>query len=141
MFTIVTLFFVYQGSTIELSAKFFLIPLLLLQMAVLGLGAGIFISAMTIKYRDFTFMIGFGLQIWMYLSPVIYPLSQISEKYAWAYHLNPMVSIIEHFRFFMLGAGEFMPTLFFTSWAITLSLLVVGTLAFNRAEQDFMDTV
>ena len=109
-------------------------------MALLGLGSGIIISSLTTKYRDFTFLVAFGIQLAMYATPVIYPASMVPEKYRALLNLNPMASIIEAFRAIYLGGTIPWPGLAISA-AVTLVLLLGGILLFKRVERGFMDTV
>ncbi len=117
-----------------------LTPLLLALMALLGLGSGIIISSLTTKYRDFTFLVAFGIQLAMYATPVIYPASLVPEKYRFWINLNPMSPVIEAFRAAYLG-GPIPWTGLAIATAVTLLSLLVGILVFKRVERDFMDTV
>ncbi len=117
-----------------------LTPLLLLLMAALGLGTGIIVSSLTTKYRDMTFLVAFGIQLAMYATPVIYPLSAIPEKYRWLIRLNPMTAPIEAFRAAFLG-GRPPYTDLAVSAVMTAALLVLGVVMFNKVEKTFMDTV
>jgi lipopolysaccharide transport system permease protein len=119
----------------------FLLPLLLLQMATLGLGTGILISSMTTKYRDIKFLIGFGLQLWMYATPVVYSVSVVPERFRFFYMLNPVASIVETFRYAFLGKGVVNGADMLISWAVTILLLFLGIIIFNRVDKTFMDTV
>lgn len=116
-------------------------PLLLLAMAGLGLGFGILISSLTTRYRDLQNLVAFGVQLAMYASPVIYPLSAVPEKHRWLVLLNPMSAIIETFRCALLGAGTFEPLHLAYSFTFTAVILFCGLLIFNRVERTFMDTV
>jgi lipopolysaccharide transport system permease protein len=116
-------------------------PFLLIQMAALGLGSGILVSSLTTKYRDMTFVVGFGIQLWMYATPIVYPMSQIPEKWQWIYALNPMAAIVETFRYAFLGAGTIRLWQFGISLGITLLILFTGIMLFSRIEKSFMDTV
>jgi lipopolysaccharide transport system permease protein len=116
------------------------IPALILLMATLGLGVGIIVSSLTTKYRDFTFLIGFGIQLMMYATPIIYPLSVIPEKYRWLIQLNPMTAPIETFRALFLG-GPIPWSGLGVSTAITTALMLLGLIMFNKVEKTFMDTV
>ena len=118
-----------------------LIPILIILMAGIGLGIGIIISSMTTKYRDLTNFLGFGIQLWMYASPIIYPLSEIPVKYKIFILANPVAPIIEAFRFALLGKGDlnFMNLLY--SFGFMVVVLGIGILLFNKIEQSFMDTV
>ena len=118
-----------------------LLPVLLLQMAILSLGMGILISSMTTKYRDIKFLIGFGLQLWMYATPVVYSVSVVPEKFRFFYMLNPVASIVENFRYAFLGKGVVDGVYMLISWAVTILLLFLGIIIFNRVDKTFMDTV
>jgi lipopolysaccharide transport system permease protein len=119
----------------------FLLPVLLLQMATLGLGTGILISSMTTKYRDIKFLVGFGLQLWMYATPVVYSVSVVPERFRFFYMLNPVASIVETFRYAFLGKGVVDGFYMLISWAVTIVLLFLGIIIFNRVDKTFMDTV
>ena len=119
----------------------FLLPLLIVVIAIMGLGFGMIISSMTTKYRDLTFLVGFGVQLLMYTSPVIYPLSAVPEQYKWLIMLNPMSSIIELFKYSLLGVGYL--DWFWLGYSVIISivLFIVGFLIFNKVEKSFIDTV
>lgn len=116
-------------------------PVLMLQIAVLGMGFGIIVSALTTKYRDLSILVTFGVQLWMYASPVVYPLSQIPERFHAIYMLNPVAPIITVFRYAYLGVGEIPYASWGISWIVTVLIFVIGALMFNRIEKTFMDTV
>ena len=118
-----------------------LLPLLLLHMALLSLGVGIIISSLTTKYRDLTMLIGFGVQLWMYGTPVAYDIGIVPEKYMSLYMLNPMTPIINTFRKAFLGLGSFDLPHYLISWAVTVVVLFIGLMLFSRVEKTFMDTV
>lgn len=118
-----------------------LTPLLVIQMAALGLGFGIIISALTTKYRDLAMLVSFGVQIWMYLTPVAYDIAIIPEKYMGLYMLNPMTPVINAFRYGWLGTGSFDLGYYLLSWGVTAAVLLLGIVLFNRVEKTFMDTV
>jgi lipopolysaccharide transport system permease protein len=126
---------------LSLNAFVLLIPYLLLLMAALGLGTGIIISSLTIKYRDLKFLVSFGVQLLMYATPVIYPLSSIPAQYRFLISANPITGIVETFRYAVLGRGTFDPVLLGYSSIATLVLLMLGVLLFNRVERNFMDVV
>lgn len=137
-------FFVYYLITTDLVAPNLFIlmtPVLLVHMALMGLGLGIIFSSLTTKYRDLTMLIGFGVQLWMYLSPVTYDYTIISDKWHGLYMCNPMAPVINTMRYAYLGIGEFELGYYLLSWAITLVLLFFGVLLFSRVEKTFMDTV
>ncbi len=129
------------GSSFSPNIYILLFPVLVLLMALLGLGLGLIITALTTKYRDLAFLITFGVQLMMYATTVIYPLSAAPEKYKWLIELNPMTGIIEAFRFGFLGRGEFTINTFGYSVAFTLFSLVMGVIIFNKTEKTFVDTV
>lgn len=135
------LVFWLRGAHIEPNWRVIILPLLLLHMAALGLGIGCIVSALTTRFRDLAYMVGLGTQLWMYGSCVIIPLSQISPQYRWIFILNPMVPIIEAFRFAFLGGGMVEIWQLAISGGMTLVLLFVGLVMFSRAEKTFMDTV
>jgi lipopolysaccharide transport system permease protein len=135
-------YYLIQGAAIH--PNWFMIclltPVLLLLMALLGFGTGILVASLTTKYRDLNFLITFGIQLAMYATPVIYPLSQIPRKYRLLIEMNPMSAIIETFRSIYLG-GIIPWELLGISSLVILFLLLLGTMVFNRVEKTFMDTV
>jgi lipopolysaccharide transport system permease protein len=134
-------YFMVRGSDVAPNAWALLTPLLLLMMAALGLGLGVIVSSLTTRYRDLTVVVGFGVQLLMYATPVIYPLSVLPEPYRTWMLLNPMAPIMEMFRHAYLGAGEISLGLLFYSMALISGILLIGILLFNRVERTFMDTV
>ncbi len=134
-------FFYLKGSSIKPNLFILFTPYLILQMGILGLGFGILISSLTTKYRDLSFVVSFGVQLWMYATPIVYPMSQIPERWQWFFALNPMAAIIEAFRYAFLGAGAIKPLFLGISLAVTLAVLGVGIVLFRRIEKTFMDTV
>lgn len=120
---------------------FILTPVLLAMMGMLGFGFGIIISSLTTKYRDFQFLVTFGIQLFMYATPVIYSTNSVPEKYRLIVALNPMTPVIECFRSLYLGSGHWSFASLGYSLAFTLFLLVIGVLIFRRVERSFMDTV
>ena len=136
------LYFLFkEGSVVHVNNIALLFPFLLLLMAGYGLSFGIIISSLTTKYRDLKFLIGFGVQLLMYASPVVYPLSTVPEKYQWILLLNPMTSIIETFKYGFLGAGIYNPLWLLYNFSGMIFFLVIGVLIFNKVEKSFMDTV
>ncbi len=134
-------YYAFTGAAFAPNAYILLFPILVLQMALLGLGLGLVITALTTKYRDLAFLITFGVQLMMYATTVIYPLSAAPAKYKWLIELNPMTGIIEAFRFGFLGQGELTLSSFGYSVAFTLVALVLGVIIFNKTEKTFVDTV
>jgi len=118
-----------------------LTPLLVVLMAGFALGAGMIISAMTTKYRDFTYLVSFGVTLLMYATPVIYPIGFLPEKYQAIALANPMSAIVETFRYGWLGSGTFSWSMLAYSAGFMLTMLTLGTLVFNKVEKNFMDTV
>jgi len=110
-------------------------------MAGLGLGFGMIISSFTTKYKDLVFLLQFGVQLLMYATPIIYPLSTIPEKYKWIIIANPMTSVIETFRYAFLGSGTFNLSHLIYSLGFMIILLFLGIVIFNKTEKTFIDTV
>ena len=140
MFLVVLLYYFVKGE-VQINGLVLLLPLLILQMAMLGLGTGIIVSALTTKYRDLQMLVAFGVQLWMYATPVAYDIGIIPEKYMKLYMLNPMTSIINIFRKAFFNLGNFELNYYLLSWGITLVILFIGIILFNRVEKTFMDTV
>ncbi|HRH03296.1 MAG TPA: ABC transporter permease [Bacteroidia bacterium] len=134
-------YFIATGTVVHPNAALLLLPFLLLIMACLGLGMGIIISSMTTKYRDLRFLVTFGVQLMMYATPVIYPMSLLSPKAQFYISLNPMSSVIETFRYAFLGSGNLNFMHLTYSAIFSLSILFIGVLFFNKVEKNFMDTV
>jgi lipopolysaccharide transport system permease protein len=141
LFIAFLVYFVVIGADVHPNAWILLTPFLLLVMAGLGLGFGIIVSSLTTRYRDLRFLVTFGVQLWMYATPVIYPVSAIPERYQWIILANPMTPILEAFRYAYLGAGTINLPMLGYSAAFMLAVLLAGALLFNRIEQTFMDTV
>jgi len=118
-----------------------LTPVLLFLMAGLALGAGMIISSMTTKYRDFTYLVSFGVTLLMYATPVIYPIEFLPQKYKTIIMLNPLSGIVETFRYAWLGSGSFSWQLLGYSFCFVIMLLMFGIVIFNKVEKNFMDTV
>jgi len=140
MFLVFYLYFLFKGA-VQPTWYLLLIPLMIVHMAVLGLGCGVIISSLTTKYRDLAFVVGFGMQLWMYGTPVAYDINIVPAKYMGWYMLNPMTPIINTFRHAFLGIGEFSCEYYLTSCCITLAILVTGVMLFSRVEKNFMDTI
>lgn len=140
-FLIFWMVYMFNGYSIHPNGCALLFPLLLIQMAMLSLGFGIIISALTTKYRDLAMLVSFGVQLWMYATPVAYSSTLIPEKWLGLYMLNPMTPIIETFRYGFLGAGTINLKYSLISWGMTLFILCVGVILFNKVEKTFMDTV
>ena len=123
-------------------AAWLLIPVVLLHLGLLGLGFGIIISSLTTKYRDLAILVTFGVQLWMYATPIVYPLSQLGNGWMKTILLiNPVTAPVEVFRYAILGQGTLMPGSLALSWVITILVAVLGVMIFNHVEKTFMDTV
>lgn len=127
--------------TLSPSWHMLLLPVLILIMAGLGLGSGMLISALTTKYRDFSFLLTFAVQLMMYATPVIYPLSFVEAGYRKYILANPMTSVIETFRYGFTGTGTFEWTHLAYSFGFMVFVVFLGTIVFNKVEKTFMDTV
>ena len=142
MFLVFWLFYILRGGTsIRLTPMILLVPLLILQMMMLSIGTGIIISSLTTKYRDLMYLVGFGIQLWQYASPIAYGLELVPKRYLGLYMLNPMSPIVTGFRRAMLGFGYFNSVYYLISWMVTLQVFCVGLILFQRIERTFMDTI
>ena len=136
------IYYLAQGALQPNWAAWIMIPVELAHLGILGMGFGIIISSMTTKYRDLTVLVEFGVQAWMYLTPIVYPLSTAAE--GWMRKLlmiNPVTSAVEMLRYAILGKGTIDMGFYGLSWAITIAVAVFGIMIFNRVERNFMDTV
>ncbi len=141
LFLILWFYFLLVKGTVHPNLYLLISPLLVVIMGILGLGFGMMISAMTTKYRDLIFLLTFGIQLLMYATPIIYPLSSIPQKYKWLVLANPMTAIVETFRYGFLGKGSFSWGALVYSCCVTSIILIIGVVIFNRVEKSFMDTV
>lgn len=134
-------YYLIRGYSLEPNLYLLLTPVLVLIVALLGLGFGIIFSSLTTKYRDLSILISFGVQLWMYGTPIVYPTSSLSDTYKSIIMLNPMSSIIETFRYGFLGAGTFELKYLIYSAGVTIFVLIIGIIIFSKVEKTFMDTV
>ncbi len=141
LFVIMIGYYAIQGANFHFTWAIALFPFLVLLMALLGLGLGLIITALTTKYRDLAFLITFGVQLMMYATTVIYPLSAAPVKYKHLIELNPMTGIIEAFRYGFLGQGELTLHSLGYSALVTFISLVLGVVIFNKTEKTFVDTI
>lgn len=144
LFGIVYIYFVAKGSTVSPNIYALLFPVLIFILGGLGLGFGIIISSMTTKYRDLKFLVAFAIQLWMYFTPVIYPLSVMEgnyKKYMWFIQANPLTAVLETFKYGFLGQGSFSWWALGYSVTFTIVLLILGTFVFNVVERSFLDVV
>ncbi|MCC7129006.1 MAG: ABC transporter permease [Anaerolineae bacterium UTCFX2] len=135
------LYFWLNGANVEPNLWVLFTPVLIVLMAGLGLGFGIIVSSLTTRYRDLRFLVTFGVQLWMFVTPVIYPVSAIPERLRPLIALNPLTPIVETFRYAYLGSGTVNGLNLLYSAGVMLVVLVAGVLLFNRIEATFMDTV
>ena len=140
MFLIFLVYYWVQGA-VQPNWYVLLTPVLIVHMAMLSLGTGVIISALTTKYRDLKMLVGFGVQLWMYATPVAYDIGIIPAKYMGLYMLNPMTPVVNAFRTAFLGLGSFEIGYYLLSWIVTALILFVGVVLFSRVEKTFMDTV
>ncbi len=141
LFVFYMIYFAYKGADFGMTSVVFLFPYIVFLMALLGMGLGLIVSAMTTKYRDLSFLIGFGVQLFMYATPIIYPLSAAPEKYKYWIELNPMSNLIEIFRYGFLGAGDFSLSGLLYSSVFSLVVFIIGIVIFNKTEKNFIDTI
>lgn len=141
MLFIVMIGYFLSGYDFNLNSTVFFVPIIILQVGILGLGCGIIIAALTTKYRDLVVLVGFGVQLWMYATPVVYSVELIPEKYKFIYMMNPMAPIMECWRTAVIGSGSFLWEYWSISWCITLFVIFSGVILFSKIEKTFMDTV
>lgn len=140
-FLIFWIYYLVVPSGLAPNLYMLLFPLIMVQLAMLGLGFGIIISACTTKYRDLAMAVGFGTQLWMYATPIAYDISIIPEKYLSLYMLNPVTPAVMAMRYAFLGTGYFDLKYYLISWIVTIIVLFVGVILFSRIEKTFADTV
>ncbi|WP_374951935.1 ABC transporter permease [Mucilaginibacter sp.] len=133
----------YMGGAgvLQPNAYLLLFPVIMLLMAILGLGLGLIVTALTTKYRDLAFIVSFGMQLLMYATPVIYPLAAAPAKYRLLISLNPMSGLIETFKYGFLGTGQFYGGAFLYSIIASLCIFFIGLVVFNKVEKNFVDTI
>lgn len=144
LFLIVYAYYFIVLGTFEINWTIVLFPVLLLMLASLGLGFGLVISSLTTKYRDLRFLITFGVQLWMYATPVIYPLSVMKQNYPdkiWVIVANPLTAIIETFKYGFTGVGVFEWNYLLYSFVMSIAVLLLGIIVFNRVQKNFMDVI
>ena len=141
MFMCFEVYYIVSGANVHITWMAALTPLLIVQLAILGMGFGIIISSLTTKYRDLQVLVSFGVSLWMYASPVIYTMSSLSEKAQSLLMLNPISPILEIMRYAWLGSGYVSYYYWVISWVTTAVVLFLGIILFNKVEKNFMDTV
>lgn len=138
---LLTLFFYLKGEAVNITVNIIFLPFIILLISFWGLSIGLLISSMTVKFRDLALMLSFAMTLLMYASPVIYPISQVTGLAKLILYLNPMTSLIETFRFFIFGVGEFSITFFIYTLILVLLSSAVSVLLFNKVERKFVDTI
>lgn len=142
MVLVLLIYYVVAGAVHPHWGAWLLIPFVLIHLGLLGLGCGIIISSLTTKYRDLAILVTFGVQLWMYITPVVYPLSQLGDSWMKTIlMINPVTAPVEMFRYALLGQGTIMPGYLAYSWMVTIAVVIVGIMIFNKVEKTFMDTV
>ncbi|MDR6846412.1 ABC transporter permease [Flavobacterium granuli] len=144
IFIVFYLFYYLNGAPLGLNSSILFFPVLIFLMGILGLGLGMLISSMVTKYRDFSYLIGFGIQLLMYLSAVMYPMELIKQKlpaYGWLVEYNPLAYLIETARFMLLDVGQISVLGLCYTFGVTVSVFFIGLLIFNKTEKSFIDTV
>lgn len=138
---VIMLIYYFKGFAFTMNYTAFLIPVYLILLAIIGLGTGIIISSLTTKYRDLIQLMGFGVQLWMYATPVIYPISTVPEQFRTIVLLNPVAPIVEAFKYGLLSTGSINTTMLAYSAIFAVIIFTIGIILFNKVEQTFMDTV
>ncbi|MDD5149723.1 MAG: ABC transporter permease [Flavobacterium sp.] len=144
IFVVFYIFYYFKGAEISIHSSTLFFPLLVALMGILGLGLGMIISSLVTKYRDFTYLIGFGVQLLMYLSAVMYPMALIKSKlpaYGWLVAYNPLAYVIETTRYMLLGIGHISVLGLLYTASVTVVVFFAGLLIFNKTEKSFIDTV
>ena len=141
LFILVVLYYTFVAQSIQPNLWILFTPVLILLMALFALGVGMIFSSLTTKYKDLTFLLAFGIQLFMYITPVVYPSSALPEKFQILAKINPLSSIFECFRYAYLGTGTFTITDLLISTLVIVFLFFTGVLVFNKIEKSFMDTV
>lgn len=139
---VLLIYYVAVGAVHPNWAAWLVIPFALLHLGLLGLGFGIVISSMTTKYRDLSILVGFGVQLWMYITPIVYPMSQLGDGFVkTVLMINPVTAPVELLRYALLGQGTIMPGYLVLSVCLTVAVVLGGIMIFNKVEKTFMDTV
>lgn len=141
LFVAVVLYYTYVKEEIHPNLWVLMTPLLIILMAAFALGLGMIFSSLTTKYKDLNFLLAFGTQLYMYATPVVYPISAMPDQYKWIVQSNPLTGIFECFRYGYLGSGHFEPSSLIFSTIFIVILLMIGVIIFNKVEKSFMDTV
>jgi lipopolysaccharide transport system permease protein len=138
---LLSIYYMYSQNIFLVNGAIILVPFVLLQLMLLAIGIGIIISSLTTKYRDLNVLVGFGMQIWMYASPIIYSLSMIPDRWLNLFMLNPVTPGILIYKYAILGVGYIPYKSWAVSWLVTIIVDILGLMLFNKTERTFMDTV
>ena len=141
LFVVLIIIYVIIGANIHPNIFITFAPLMVIHTAALGTGIGLIVSSVTAKYRDLNILVSFGLSLLMYITPVVYPISQVPPDYRWIMLLNPVAPIVECYRYAFLGSGVFVWQYWLLSIAVTALVVFLGLLVFHRVEKNFIDTV
>ncbi len=141
LFLIVLLYYLIVEQNVHPNLWILATPFLIVLMAAFAMGTGMIFSAMTTKYKDISMLLSFGVSLYMYITPVVYPVSSIPEKYRWIAEYNPLTGIFECFKYAYLGVGDFTLGMLMYSTTFILIILFIGIIIFNKVEKSFMDTV
>lgn len=141
LFLCVVIYYYLTEENIHPNLWILATPFLIILMAAFAMGTGMIFSSMTTKYKDLSMLLTFGVSLYMYVTPVVYPVSSIPEKYRWIAEMNPLTGIFECFKYAYLGVGEFNVMMLTYSTLIIFLILAIGTFIFNKVEKSFMDTV
>ncbi|SFO22171.1 lipopolysaccharide transport system permease protein [Pseudobutyrivibrio sp. UC1225] len=141
MSLIAMLVYKMQGYDIHTTVFVWILPILMIQTAILGLGVGIIVSSLTTKYRDLRILVSFGVTLWMYITPVVYPITDVTGTLKTIILINPMSAVIQNYKYALLGIGTFEGLYWVISVVMTAIIFLLGVLLFNRVESTFMDTV
>jgi len=141
LFIVFLLYYIIIGDNVHPNLWVLATPFLIVLMAAFAMGAGMIFSSMTTKYKDLSMLLSFGVSLYMYVTPVVYPISSIPEKYRWIADINPLTGIFECFKYAYLGVGDFNVGMLIYSTVFIFIILSIGTIIFNKVEKSFMDTV
>jgi len=136
-----TFYLVFTENKISPNITILMVPVYVLLMSLMGLGFGIIFTSLTVKYRDLNFLLQFGVQLLMFISPVIYPLSSIPEKFRWVIQYNPLSPVLEGFKYAFLGSGSIDVFMILYSFIFSIIVFIIGMLIFNKTERNFIDIV
>ena len=141
MFIGLLIFFAITNPAVQPNMYICLAPVMIIQTGLLGMGVGMIISSITTKYRDLNILVSFGVSLWMYITPVVYPVSRIPDSLRTLFLLNPMAPIVESYRHAFLGSGSFEMFYWLISLVVTALIVLFGIIVFNKVEKNFIDTV